>query len=159
MTPLSDRARSRIAVVLLVVTALFIAVAWSRLFFGTGNDPRDSLGARAAGMGFTDTAHGTVYAAIPLALPLVAALVARRGGVHLIAATQYAVLIVTGLLLSGAAFAFGLDAAEQQRYGLSTVYIDARSAVETLLLDLGVLTLAATAMTVCLRAWSRARAD
>lgn len=156
---LPPRWRSRLAVLLLVVTGVFLAVAWSQLWFDAGNDPRDTLGSRAAGFGFTDTAHDTVYAAIPLALPLAAGLLARSGGVHLVAAVEYAVLIVTGAVITGAAFVFGVDAAQQQRSGFDTVFIDTRSAVEALLLDLAVLALAAAAMTVCLRAWARGRAD
>lgn len=156
---LPSRFRLRLAVLLLVVTAVFLAVAWSQLAFDTGNDPRDTLASRAAGFGFTDTAHDTVYAAIPLALPLVAGLLAARGDVYLVAAVEYAVLIVTGLVITVAAFTFGIDVAEQQRAGFSTVFIDTRAALETLLLDLAILALAAAAMTVSLRGWARGRAD
>lgn len=155
---LSPRFRVRAAVVLLLVTAVFIAVAWSQLFFGAGNDPRDTLGSRAAGFGFTDHAHDTLYSAIPLALPLVAALSTTHGGVRLVAVVEYGVLIVTGALITGAAFVFGLDVAEQQRAGFDTVFVDTRSTVEALLLDLGLLTLAVVAMLGCLRAWLRGRA-
>ncbi|MGH8878088.1 MAG: hypothetical protein ACRD0P_12205 [Stackebrandtia sp.] len=150
MVNMSPRFRLRVAVLLLVATGVIIAVVVSQLFIGTG-DPRDTIASRAAGFGFTDLAHETLYGAVPLALPLIATLLAGGSRVRLVAAVEYGVLIVLGVVLSGAALFFGLDAAQQQQYGAETVYIDTRSAVEALFADVTMLVLAAVAMVVCLR--------
>ena len=154
---LSPRLRIRIAVLLLVVTAVFIAVAVSQLLVGT-DDPRDTFASRAAGFGFTDHAHETLYGVVPLALPLAAALLAGEPRIRLVAAVEYGVLLAAGVVVTGAAFGFGLDAAAQQQFGAQTVYIDTRSAVEALLTDAAMLALTGSAMVVSLRTRVRRQA-
>lgn len=154
----TSRFRTTAVVVLLVVTAVFAVIALSQLFIGIPGDPRDTMGARAAGIGFTDHAHTTLFGAIPLALPLVAALISDQPGVRLLSAVAYGVLIATGLLISISAFAFGLDLAETQAdAGVTPPWIDTRSAVEFLITDLATLVLALVAMVFCLNSWRRAR--
>ncbi|HIW62994.1 MAG TPA: hypothetical protein H9881_11100 [Candidatus Stackebrandtia excrementipullorum] len=154
----SDRFRNMGAALLLVVAGVFTLVALSQLFFGGAADPRDSLGSRAAGFGFTDRAHDTLYGVIPLGLPLAAAWLAPRRPFRLLAAVAYVVLIGTGLMITGMAFGFGLDVAEQQQNMGVGVFIDPRFAVERFVLDISFLALAALAMIAVVRADRRDRA-
>ncbi|HZE42003.1 MAG TPA: hypothetical protein VE172_24675 [Stackebrandtia sp.] len=155
MTP---RFRHTVAVILLVATALLLAVALSQFLVGSDSDPRDTLGSRAAGFGFTDHAHATLFSAAPLGLPVLAGLIARKPSVHLAAAVEYALLIIAGAVLAGSAFLFGINAAAQQTQSAGTVFIDSRSAVEQLLGDATLLVLAGVGMAVNLRAWRMDRA-
>ncbi|GAA4918288.1 hypothetical protein LX16_4537 [Stackebrandtia albiflava] len=154
----TDRFRRPAAVILLAAAGVFTLVALSQLFFGTGVDPRDSLGSRAAGFGFTDRAHATLFGVIPLALPLLAGLLWPRQAIRLVAAVQYLVMLATGALIAVTAFGFGLDAGGQQRSMGAGVFIDDRFAVEQLVLDVTVLVLAGLAMAVMVRAYRRDRA-
>ncbi|MFD0560459.1 hypothetical protein FB566_3885 [Stackebrandtia endophytica] len=154
----TDRFRLLAAVVLLFVVGLFLLVTLSQLFFGAGGDPRDSLGSRAAGFGFTDRAHDTLYGVIPLALPLVATWLAPRSSVRLVATVLYSLLLAVGLLITGMAFGFGMDTAGQQRSMGAGVFIDNRFALEQLVLDICVLGLMGLAMFSVIRAHRRDRA-
>jgi hypothetical protein len=150
--------RNFAAVVALAVTVVFLAVAVSQLLVGAGTDPRDSLGSRAAGFGFTDRAHQTLFGAIPLALPLLAALISQHPTVRLLAVIEYAALLLTGAVISVAAFDFGLDVAARQRESdLTAAWIDDRAAIEFLATDMATLLLVAVASAVALRAWRRVR--
>lgn len=153
----TDRFRTAAAIILLITAGLFALVALSQLFFGLGLDSRDSLGSRAAGFGFTDRAHETLYGVIPLVLPLTAAWLAPQRRIRLIAAVEYAVLIATGALITGMAFGFGLDTAAQQLSMGAGVFIDTRFAMEQLVLDVSLLVLAGLAMTAVVRVNRRDR--
>lgn|GEM_PF-6394367 len=155
----TDRFRHLAAVTLLVVAGLFLLVALSQLFFGAGSDPRDSLGSRAAGFGFTDRAHDTLYGVIPVALPLVATWLAPRSSIRLTATVLYSLLLAAGVVITGMAFGFGMDTAGQQRSLGAGVFIDNRFALEQLVLDVSVLGLMGLAMISVIRAHRRDRAD
>ena len=154
----SDPFRRATAGILLAVAGLFTLVALSQLFFGLGVDPRDSLGSRAAGFGFTDRAHETLYGVIPLGLPLAAVWLAPYRPVRLVSAVVYVLMIATGAIITGMAFGFGLDTGAQQRSMGAGVFIDGRFAVEQLVLDTSVLLLAVVAMIAVIRTTRRDRA-
>lgn len=153
---LTPRFRTVAAIVLLVASGICLVVALSQLFVGVGADPRDSLGSRAAGLGFGDRAHDTLYGVVPLALPVVAALLSPHQGVRLTAVIGYVLLIATGVLISVSAFTFGLDLADTQSdSGIVPPWIDTRSAVRFLAVDIAWLAGAVVGLMVAVRAWRR----
>jgi uncharacterized membrane protein YidH (DUF202 family) len=147
MAPMQLRSRQRtvLASVLLALAIVVIAVAVSQWLFGAGLDPRDDTIRRAAGIGFTDEARGTLFSILPVALPAVAAFIApdtRPGRVTVrLARLVYAAYLVIGVLLALSAARYGFDDARQLAEE-GQVFIDARAAVERLLLDAVWLTLA-----------------
>lgn len=143
--PLSSRQRTVIAAILLACAVAFILVALSQWLFGVGLDPRDDTLHRAAGIGFTDEARGTLFSIIPVALPALAAFLApdTRPGRVTVRLTRlvYVVYLVIGVLLALSAARYGIDTARQLAEE-GQVFIDTRAAVERLLLDAVWLTLA-----------------
>lgn len=156
----TPRFRHFAAIVVLVATAVILAVVLSQLFIGSGADPRSTVGSRAAGLGFTDRAHDTLYGAIPLALPLLAVWLSKAPGLRLVAVVLYIALILTGLVVTITAFTFGLDlGATQHSAGVDPEWIDTRAAVEFAFVDLAVLALAVLALLASVRAWRQVRPD
>lgn len=153
------RFRLVVAAVLLVATLVFVLVAMSQLFVGSSLDPRDTLGSRAAGFGFSDQAHQTLFGVAPMALPLAAVFVSRHPTVRLTAAVEYVVLILLGAIVAAAAFMFRMDVAQEQFEAAGTVFVTKRAAVESLFYDVTMLALATVAMVVAVRARRRDRAD
>ena len=146
----SQRVRTAAACVLLAAAAVFIAVALSQwlLDFTVVPDPRDDALRRAAGMGFTDEARGTLFSIVPVAAPALAAWLPGPGDsgrvIRRLARIFYAALIVIGLLLALSAARYGLDQDAQLAHE-GRVFIDTRAVVERLLLDLTWLVLAGLA--------------
>lgn len=156
------RTRILVAAVLIACAAVFIAVALSQWIIGAGVDPRDDYGARAAGIGFTDTARQTLFSIVPVAAPALAAWLCaglRPGRViRGLAQIVYGCYIVTGVLLALSAAMFGFDDATQIAHGFASQgepWIDARAATERLLLDGAWVVLAGVGV-VFVR-WSRTR--
>ena len=119
-------------------------------------DPRDTIGSRAAGFGFTDRAHDTLFGFLPIALPALAVWLSDRAGVRLWAVVVYAAMIVTGGVIAGAAFSFGLDLSHiQTDAGITSPWIDERSAGEFLTADLAALLVMAVGLVAAFRAWRR----
>lgn len=143
---LAPRTRTALAAVLLACAVVVVLVALSQWLFGAGVDPRDDTMSRAAGIGFTDEARSTLFSILPVALPLLAALVAppTRPGRVIARSTRlvYAAYIVIGVLLALTAARYGFDEAGQLAKE-GQVFIDTRAAVERLLLDVVWLVLAA----------------
>ncbi|THV32065.1 hypothetical protein [Glycomyces paridis] len=135
---LATRHRSAVAAVLLACAAVYIAVALSQWLFGVGLDPRDDTLSRAAGIGFTDEARGTLFSFVPVVLPAAAALLApatRPGRViGRLTRLVYVLYLVIGVLLAMSAARYGFDDVGQLAEE-GQVFIDTRAAVERLLLD------------------------
>ena len=162
MTPmqLAPRHRTAAAAVLLACAAVVIAVALSEWLFGVGLDPRDDTLRRAAGIGFTDTARGTLFSVVPVALPALAALLVpdtRPGRViGRLTRLLYVAYLVIGVLLALSAARYGFDDARQLAEE-GQVFIDTRAAVERLLLDAVWLTLAGVGLVFARRRGTRER--
>ncbi|QSB05902.1 hypothetical protein [Natronoglycomyces albus] len=131
--------RTRTAGLLLLISTVLVAVALSQWLVGTGTDPRDSLGSRAAGIGFTDTARQTLFSALPLALPLLAVWVSPRVTIRQFAIILYAITLAVGCFLAAAAAAYGWDLANQQE-SLGAVWVTQRDVVERAVHDVAWLT-------------------
>jgi hypothetical protein len=135
---LRPRTRTVLASVLLACAVAVIAVALSQWLFGAGLDHRDDNLSRAAGMGFTDEARGTLFSVLPVALPALAAILApaSRPGRVIGGLTRlvYVAYIVIGVLLTLSAARYGFDEAGQLAEE-GRVFIDTRAAVERLVLD------------------------
>lgn len=108
------RPRTVTASVLLLVATAVVAVALSQWFVGAGEDPRDSLGSRAAGFGFSDEARSTLFSALPLALPFLAVLLAPRAPFRQFASILYFVTIGIGACLATTAAVYGWNQTLQQ---------------------------------------------
>ncbi|GAB3219659.1 hypothetical protein GCM10027447_02930 [Glycomyces halotolerans] len=132
--PSPQRQRAILAAVLLACAAIVIAVAVSQWQFGAGLDPRDDSLRRAAGMGFTDEARRTLFSVVPVAAPLLAAWLCPGRVIRRLARVLYVVYLVIGVLLALSAAKYGFDEATQLA-AEGQVFIDARAAVERLLLD------------------------
>lgn len=155
---LPTRRRSLLAAVLLACAVVVIAVALSQWLFGLGFDSRDDNLSRAAGLGFTDGARSTLFSILPVALPALAALLApatRPGRViGRLTRLVYVAYLVIGVLLTLSAARYGFDDARQLAEE-GQVFIDARAAVERLLLDAVWLALAVIGLVSTW--WSRPR--
>lgn len=135
---LAPRRRSVIAALLLACAAAVIAVAVSQWLFGFGIDPRDDSLRRAAGLGFSDEARGTLFSVLPVALPALAALLApdTRPGRVIARLTRlvYVAYLVIGVLLAISAARYGFDE-PRQLVEEGQVFIGTRAAAERLVLD------------------------
>ncbi|MEU6861083.1 hypothetical protein AB0B28_19680 [Glycomyces sp. NPDC046736] len=135
---LSSRGRTAVATVLLTSAVVVIAVAVSQWLFGAGLDARDDTLRRAAGIGYSDEARRTLFSVLPVVLPALAALIApdTRPGRVITRLTRlvYVAYLVIGVLLTMSAARYGFDEARQLAEE-GQVFIDARFAVERLLLD------------------------
>jgi hypothetical protein len=162
MSPLRlpPRTRTALAAALLACAAAVIAVAPSQWLFGAGLDPRDDNLSRAAGIGFTDEARGTLFSILPVALPALAALLApaTRPGRVIGSLTRlvYAAYLVIGVLLALSAARYGFDDAGQLAEE-GRVFIDTRAAVERLVLDAVWLALAGIGLALSRKPRSRER--
>ncbi|THV43157.1 hypothetical protein [Glycomyces buryatensis] len=156
--PSNQRRRTAVAVVLLACATIFIAVAVSQWLFGFGLDPRDDSIRRAAGLGFTDTARQTLFSVIPLAAPALAVWLQPGRVIGRWAQVLYVAYLVIGLLLALSAARYGFDETRQLAEE-GQVFIDARAAVERLLLDTVWLALAGMGLLFARRAGSRQRSS
>lgn len=138
---LTPRLGKAVAVILLAVAVVLVAVVASQLFV-PDPDPRSSLGSRAAGFGFTDRAHDTLFGAVPLALPPLAAFVCGSRKVRWCAVFVNAVVVALAVLIAAAAFSFGIDSAGQQSQAGVSSWITPYSAVELLFMDAAFIVLA-----------------
>jgi hypothetical protein len=129
-----SRAHAVIASVLLACAAVFIAVALSQWLVGAGLDPRDTFGSRAAGLGFTDEARGTLFSIVPVALPAVAVWLRPVRVIRRLALMLYGLYLVIGVSLTLSAARYGFDEAGQVA-AQGAVWIDGRAATERLALD------------------------
>ncbi|RRR97606.1 hypothetical protein [Glycomyces terrestris] len=157
---LGPRARTVLAAVLLVFAATVIAVAVSQWLTGAGSDPRDDVLSRAAGIGFTDEARGTLFSILPVALPPFAAVLVPGtrpgrviGGLARLVSVAY---LVIGVLLALSAARYGFDDARQLAEE-GQVFIDTRAAVERLVLDGVWLALAGIGLAFAVKARPRER--
>ncbi|MCD0446774.1 hypothetical protein LO763_24450 [Glycomyces sp. A-F 0318] len=159
---LAPRHRTVAAAVLLACAAAFVLVALSQWLFGIGLDPRDDTLRRAAGIGFTDDARGTLFSIVPVALPALAALLApdtRPGRViGRLTRLLYVAYLVIGVLLMFSAARYGFDDARQLAEE-GQVFIDTRTAVERLVLDAVWLTLAGVGLFLSRRRGDRERSS
>ncbi|GAA1686975.1 hypothetical protein GCM10009830_38110 [Glycomyces endophyticus] len=135
---LGPRARTVLAAALLACAVAVVGVALSQWLFGADLDPRDDNLSRAAGIGFTDEARGTFFSVLPVALPVLAGLLApaTRPGRVIGKLTRLVLVayLVIGVLLASSAARYGFDAAGQLAEE-GQVFIDTRAAVERLVLD------------------------
>ncbi|CAM3253909.1 hypothetical protein [Stackebrandtia soli] len=138
---LTPRARRTTAVLLLTVAFVFVAVAVSALFVGSGTDPRESIGSRAAGFGFSDWASPMVYSPVPLVSPLLAVALLPTAGTRLVAGGVYGALLVVQATVAVSALLFGLDVGAEQSLAAGVRFIDERAAVERFAVDVAMMAL------------------
>ncbi len=151
---LTPRLGKAAAVIMLVVAAVFVLVVASQLFV-SGPDPRESLGARAAGFGFSDRARNTLFGAFPLALPALAAFATGCRKVRWCAVFINLVMVLLAVLIAAAAFSFGIDLAGQQSQEGVSAWITPYAAVELLFVDAGFVVLAGCGLAVTVVALRR----
>ncbi|WP_025272211.1 hypothetical protein [Haloglycomyces albus] len=122
-----------VAVLLLAAPALIVSAGMQWLY-AVGTDPRDTVLARAAQIGFSDDSPEILFSALPLLAPAVAVYLRPTLRVRKIAKWCYAAYLALGIPLAASAALYGFDA-DTQLADTGKVWIHSGDAAWTLVVQ------------------------